>query len=149
MTVHIPAARHGLVAAVLVVAAVLGASYLSRGTGGLPDSTRSPLPHATPGALPTAASLEPGTYVVANPHRGDDSDPSLGCPDSCSDYKSITFTLPDGWATLDGLVFKHLDQPNEVAFSICDPRRHLPRSVPLADERSRSRRLSPQPQRER
>ena len=96
MTMHIPPARHGLVAAIASVAAVLGASYVEpwhRWTARL-DS--SPLPLATPGALPTAASLEPGTYVVANPHRGDDSDPILGCPSSCSDYQ-VDYVHAAGW----------------------------------------------------
>jgi hypothetical protein len=117
MTMHVPAVRYGLVAAVMVAAAVLGASILSRGTGGPPDPPPSPL--ATPGALPTAASLEPGSYVVANPYI--DEDPLRSCEQGCSDYLSITFTVPDGWASADGLVFKHLDEPNEVAFSIWTP----------------------------
>ncbi len=35
----------------------------------------------------------------------------------CSDYRRIIFTLPAGWGTRDGLVYKHLNQPGEVAFS--------------------------------
>ena len=29
--------------------------------------------------------------------------------------------MPAGWATVDGLIFKHLDQPTEVAFSAWTP----------------------------
>jgi hypothetical protein len=35
----------------------------------------------------------------------------------CSAYRWIIFTLPAGWGTRDGLVYKHLNQPGEVAFS--------------------------------
>jgi hypothetical protein len=122
MSMSIPApARYGLVAAVVVLAAVLGASLLGRGIGGPPNPTPTPtpLPVATPGALPEAASLQPGTYVYSNPYV--DEDPVRSCERGCSDYRSITFTLPEGWATSDGLVFKHLGQPNEVAFSVWTP----------------------------
>jgi hypothetical protein len=39
------------------------------------------------------------------------------CQGACPDYQRIIFTLPAGWATGDGLVYKHLAQADEVAFS--------------------------------
>jgi hypothetical protein len=124
MSMSIPApARYALVAAAVVMAAILGASFLGGDTGGPSDPTPTPivtpLPAATPGALPAAASLAPGTYVFANPYT--DEDPVRSCERGCSDYQSITFTVPDGWAVENGLIFKHVDQPNEVAFSMWTP----------------------------
>lgn len=98
-----------IAAGVIVVAAVAyGTSFIGRGIGGPPNP--SSLPVATPGELPTAAFLEPGSYFVVNRSR------SVG-----PDYRSITFTVPDGWAVTDGLIFKHLGQPNEVALSVWEP----------------------------
>ncbi len=115
MTMHVPAAaQYGLLAAAVVAAAVLGASFIGRNIGGPPDPTPTPLPVATPGALPAAGSLEPGTYVMANPYV--DADPIFS-----ADYQRITFTMPDGWATVDGLIYKHLDEPTEVALSVWTP----------------------------
>ena len=54
--------------------------------------------------MPGTGVLAPGTYSLAN----------LDC---CADYQHLLFTLPAGWSTRDGLVYKHLDQPDEVAFS--------------------------------
>ena len=72
-------------------------------------------PGSPPLPLPAAGDLAPGTYFLANPYL--DANPIRGCNRSCSDYQRIIFTLPAGWATSDGLVYKHLDQPGEVAFS--------------------------------
>ena len=120
MTMHVPAAaRYGLLAAAVVAASVLGASFITRSTGGPPDLTPTPLPVATPGALPAAGSLEPGTYVIDNPYV--DGDPIRSCESGCSDYQRITFTMPDGWATVDGLIYKHLGEPTEVALSVWTP----------------------------
>jgi len=124
------AARFGLVAAVVILAAAMGASFLGRGIGGphgptaprasaLPLATPSPTVTATPGELPAAAELAPGTYFMRNPYI--DQDPVRSCVRGCADYRRITFTLPDGWATRDGLVYKHMDQPGEVAFSAWTP----------------------------
>jgi hypothetical protein len=55
--------------------------------------------------LPLATVAAPGTYFLANP----------GYP---SDYKRVIFTLPAGWTIGDDLVYKHLGQPGEVAFSV-------------------------------
>jgi hypothetical protein len=73
-------------------------------------TTPVPLPApTTPVALPATGALAPGTYSLANPH--------LDCAGGCADYQRIIVTLPAGWSTRDGLVYKHLDQPDEVAFS--------------------------------
>jgi hypothetical protein len=45
-------------------------------------------------------------------------DPVLNCDRGCAAYSRIILTLPAGWATRDGLVYKHLNQPGEVAFSV-------------------------------
>jgi hypothetical protein len=109
--------------AVVFAAAVIGASLLASGVGGPLDSTPTPtgtpLPLATPGALPAAGLLEPGTYVMDNPYI--DDDPVRSCDSGCSDYQSISITVPEGWAIENGLIFKHLDQPNEVALSVWTP----------------------------
>lgn len=112
--------RYGIAVAGLAVATLLSYSFLvGPNVGGPPDPVGTPLPAATPGALPTAASLQPGTYFIANPYV--DADPVRSCERGCSDYGSIRFTLPDGWATADGLVFKNLGQANELAFSVWTP----------------------------
>ncbi len=69
-----------------------------------------PLPTpTTPVSLTATGALAPGTYSLANPHRD--------CAGGCADYQRVIFTLPAGWATDDGLVYKHLDQQDEAAFS--------------------------------
>ena len=70
----------------------------------LPIRTHDALTATTPIPLPGAGALAPGTYYMAKI-------PSI------ADYQRIIFTLPDGWATSNGLVYKHLGQPDEVAFS--------------------------------
>jgi hypothetical protein len=90
------------------------------------DTIRTPASSATPVALPTmpvslppveplpvSGVLPPGTYSLANPASAE----SGNCTGGCADYQRIIFTLPAGWATSDGLVYKHLDQTGEVAFS--------------------------------
>jgi D-alanyl-D-alanine carboxypeptidase len=72
-----------------------------------PAATQVLLPATTPFPLPAAADLAPGTYFF--PHR------------SISDYQRIIFTLPAGWSTSDGFVYKHLGQSNEMAFSAWVP----------------------------
>ena len=88
-----------LLAAGLVVAVVVGV-YLS---------------NSPPVPVPTAGSLAPGTYFLANPYRG--GNPALDCVRGCAEYSRIIFTLPAGWSISDGFVYKHKDQPGEVAFS--------------------------------
>jgi hypothetical protein len=77
-----------------------------------------PVPSARPGQpipLPAAGTLDPGTYFLANPYL--DGNPVRTCSRGCAAYRQIIFTLPAGWATSDGLVYKHLGQPGEVSFS--------------------------------
>ena len=100
--------RLGIAAAVVVIAAILGSSYINSQVGS-DQPTPTPSPSATPVPLPSAGALAPGSYFLAN------SDPI--CAGGCSGYRWITFTLPAGWATSHGLVYKHLNQPGEVAFS--------------------------------
>ncbi len=57
---------------------------------------------ATP--LPDDGALAPGSYALAR--------------DGVADYQRLIFTLPAGWAISDGLVHKHLNQVDEVAFSV-------------------------------
>lgn len=70
-----------------------------------------PVVPANPIPLPKSGALGPGTYSFLNPAPG-----SL-CTSDCSAYRWIYFTLPAGWATSNGLIYKHLNQPGEVAFS--------------------------------
>ena len=72
-------------------------------------------PRATPANPPQSVALAPGSYFLANPYLG--QNPPLNCSRGCSDYRQIIFTLPAGWAMSDGFVYKHLNQPGEVAFS--------------------------------
>jgi hypothetical protein len=100
-----PGLRRDFVAAAIVallIAALVGIQLL----GGL--GTHGP--PVMPIRLPLAGTLTPGTYFMVNPRR-------FGCAGGCADYERIIFTLPAGWATSNGLVYKHLDQPGEVAFS--------------------------------
>jgi hypothetical protein len=72
-------------------------------------------PGGPPVPLPASGALAPGTYFLANPYLG--GSPAPNCIHGCADYQRIIFTLPAGWATSDGLVYKHKDQPGEVTFS--------------------------------
>ncbi len=96
---------------VAVVGGVLVANHLAPtgATHGRPPA-RSPVP------LPSAGALAPGIYFLDNPYLG--GNPALTCVGGCSGYRGIIFTLPAGWATSNGLVYKHKGQPGEVAFSV-------------------------------
>ncbi len=122
--------------AIVLIVIAIGIGAFSRNPVVGPPSmpTPTPFPSATPVALPTSGSLGPGTYVWSNPANSwersgnnvqgyDMSDP---CTPGCADYVSISFTVPDGWATTDGLIYKHLGEPNEVAFSVWTPGRIHP-----------------------
>lgn len=96
-----------------------GARMLVGGTlyGGwlqLPAGTDRPATPATPSAAPDAGLLSAGAYVFTNPHGADEGG---RCPNGCSDYRSVTFTLPDGWATTGALFYKDVDRQGRVAFS--------------------------------
>jgi hypothetical protein len=93
------------IAAVVAITAILGLSYLNTQVGSR-QPTPTPIPSGLRVPLPSSGALVPGTYVLANP-----------CVGACSDYQRIVFSLPPGWATRGGLVYKHLNQPDEVAFS--------------------------------
>jgi hypothetical protein len=115
-------ARYGLLAAAIVAAALVGTSLFARDAIGPPPAptpTATPLPEATPGALPTVGSLAPGEYYIANPYT--DQDLARNCYNGCSDYVGITLTVPDGWASVDGLIVKDLGLPSEVAISVWTP----------------------------
>jgi hypothetical protein len=87
-----------------------------------------PIPPAAP--LPAEGAVAPGTYFQNNPYLGPNAIYGCGPPigvaygndadsvygKTCSYYQRIIFTLPAGWATSDGYVYKHLGQPGEVAF---------------------------------
>jgi hypothetical protein len=132
-----PAMRLVIAATVIAVAALIGINYLVAPNIGTQDLVGAsptppvPSPSATleseaatdvpeqtdpPGnELPLAGVLEAGRYSYANPFV--DGNPVRDCEQGCSDYSRVSFTLPAGWATTDGLVHKHLGQPGEVAFS--------------------------------
>jgi len=92
-----------LVAALLAIAIVATLVFTARSL-----QSRQVVP-ANPGPLPKSGALGPGTYFFVNP------DPV--CAGGCSAYRWIYFTLPAGWATSNGLVYKNLNQPGEEAFS--------------------------------
>jgi hypothetical protein len=87
-----------------------------------------PIPPAAP--LPAEGVVAPGTYFQDNPYIGPNAIYGCGPPigvaygndaeslygKACSNYERIIFTLPAGWATSDGYVYKHFGQPGEVAF---------------------------------
>jgi hypothetical protein len=95
MSMSIPApARYGLVAAVVITAAVLGGAFLSRGGGIGADPTPTPAPTSTP--EPTPELLEPGAIEpAADP---DNSFRNLQAGTYHVDLPMrITFTVPAGW----------------------------------------------------
>ncbi len=103
-------------AAALLVVAVLGVRIL------VPPphpGTVLPLPFATPGELEGPAALAAGRYSIANPYT--DGDLVRSCDQGCADYQRITFTVPDGWATGEGFVYKHFGEAGEVAFKAWTP----------------------------
>ena len=124
VTVATRASADGIEIAVTVEEQSAPAGGLSVGQIPVPAETPIPLPAASVGPdrsssaalpLPSAGALAPGTYFQVNPYLG--GDPIRNCDRGCADYRQIVFTVPAGWATSDGLVYKHLDQPGEVTFS--------------------------------
>ena len=99
-----------LVAALLAVAIVVTLIFAARSFHSRQVVPANPIP------LPKAGPpIAPGTYFLANPYSG--NNPPLNCNRGCAVYQRIIFTLPAGWAISNGLVYKHLNQPGEVAFS--------------------------------
>lgn len=96
-----------LVAALLAIAIVATLVFAARSLHSTPVVPANSVP------LPKAGALAPGPYFLANPNNDDKG----YCSTPCSGYQRIYFTLPAGWATSNGLVYKHLNQPGEVAFS--------------------------------
>ncbi len=101
--------RHDDTATLLPDGAVLVAGGWGRPGDGQALASAELYNPGTPLALPAVGAVAPGTYFMANP------DPS--CVGGCAAYNRIIFTLPAGWAIGNGLVYKHLNQDDEVAFS--------------------------------
>jgi len=95
-----------LMAVAVVGVSIFGRSAVTRPSVGAPGATPTHGPSGGPIPLPPAGAVAPGTYFLNNP-----------CVDRCPDYRRIIFTLPAGWATRDGLVYKYVDRSHEVAFS--------------------------------
>lgn len=104
-----------LTAVAVVGVGIFGHSSVTGPSVGAPSATPTHGPSGGPIPLPSAGSLAPGTYSLANPYAV--GNPVRNCDRGCADYRQIIFTLPAGWATSDGLVYKHLGEPGEVAFS--------------------------------
>ncbi len=98
-----------LVAALLAVAIVATLMLAARAFHSRQVVPANPVVPANSLPLPKSGALGPGTYFFSNP------DPV--CAGGCSAYRWIYFTLPAGWGTSNGLVYKNLNQPGEVAFS--------------------------------
>jgi len=99
-----------VVAALLAIAIVATLVLTARSLHTRQVVPANPVVPGVPVPLPKAGALAPGSYFLANP------DPS--CAGGCAAYAGIYFALPAGWATTNGLVYKHLNQPGEVAFSV-------------------------------
>ena len=105
-----------LVAALLAIAIVATLVFAARSLHSRQVAPANPVVPANPILLPKAGPpLAPGTYFLANPYSG--NNPPLNCNRGCAVYQRIIFTLPAGWAISNGLVYKHLNQHDEVAFS--------------------------------
>jgi hypothetical protein len=99
LDMHIPA-RVAVAAAAVLALAVVGVLAFPKGGGvGTPGPTATPTstvaptvaPTAGPVPLPSAGALAPGTYYV----DAGDTTPVR-----------VTFTVPAGWATVEGFVYK-------------------------------------------
>lgn len=96
------AAKFGLAAAAIVVAALLGLNYLvAPNIGGPRLGDPSPTPSPTPTVPPATGQLEPGTYYIDSP---------------AVTPVRFTFTVPAGWSSRPGdfYVSKHSDEPGEL-----------------------------------
>jgi hypothetical protein len=108
----------GLAAAVFGIVGIVAINHINKRVGS-DEPTLSPGQSQPPAPRPSAGDLAAGSYSLANPYV--DGDPIRSCNRACADYQRITLTLPAGWATADGLIYKHLNQPDEVAFSVWTP----------------------------
>jgi len=102
--------RIALAAAAVVVVAFAGYNLLpeDRGPGG-PSPSPSPSPTAAPTptpaptgpvALPSTGDLAPGTYYI------DDR--------AITQAKRLTLTVPAGWVTTEGFLYKNQEAPGEL-----------------------------------
>lgn len=98
-----------LVAALLAVAIVATLVFAAQSLRSRQVTPANPVIPANPIPLPKSGALPPGTYFLANP--------DTNCAGGCAAYRWSIFTLPAGWAISNGLVYKHLNQSGEVAFS--------------------------------
>jgi hypothetical protein len=105
-----------LVAALLAVAIVVTLMFAAHSLRSRQIVPANPIVPTNPIPIPKAVPpLAPGTYSLANPYNS--NNPPLNCDRGCASYRRIVFTLPAGWAISNGFVYKHLNQPGEVAFS--------------------------------
>lgn len=101
---------------------VTTASTTDAGLSASPTSTLTPSAAPTPSLsevaapLPQGVVVDSGTYFMANPYT--DDDPVRDCDLGCASYARIVFTMPEGWRASDGIVHKHLGEPDEMTFSI-------------------------------
>lgn len=108
----------GLALAALIVAASTALILDRSQSVGLRQTTAGTTPTHSRGPLstPRPAAAGPGTYSLVNPCI-DGNFTHGSATAGCSGYKRIVLTLPAGWTIVDGLAYKHLHQPNEVAIS--------------------------------
>jgi hypothetical protein len=85
-TVRIASAA-AAVAAVAVIGAITFPRFTGSGAQPTPSPTASPVPSPTPSLLPATGNLDAGTYYY-------------------NDAVRLTLTVPEGWSTSDGFVYK-------------------------------------------
>jgi hypothetical protein len=87
------ASRMAVAAAAVVAVAVVGFNLLPRASNGGPgaSTTPAPTPSPSPSLLPATGALDPGAYY------------SPAGPDITARF---SFTVPAGWSTKDGFIYK-------------------------------------------
>ena len=87
------ATRMAVAAAAVVAVAVVGFNLLPRAGNGGPGASTTPAPTASPSPslLPATGALDPGAYYAP-----------VG-PDNSA---RMSFTVPAGWSTMDGFIYK-------------------------------------------
>jgi hypothetical protein len=89
----------------------IAVGLMASGVSSTTTAQGDPSPSASPTPIaPPVGDLDAGTYYLENPYAS--------CARGCADYRGLTFTVPDGWTAMDGLVAKHLGEAGEVAFSV-------------------------------